>query len=51
MKMIIDALPNKAISFLTKCCPTSAATVATVTKYSAARIIIVIVQIDENFFT
>jgi hypothetical protein len=32
MKMIIDALPNMAISFLTKCCPTSAAIVATATK-------------------
>lgn len=32
MKMISDALPSKIISFLTICCPTKAATVATATK-------------------
>lgn len=32
MKMIRDALPNILISFLTTCCPTTAAIVATVKK-------------------
>lgn len=32
MKMIRDALPNIMISFLTTCCPTKAAIVATITK-------------------
>jgi len=32
MKIIRDVLPNIAITFLTKCCPTSAAAVATATK-------------------
>lgn len=32
MKIINDVLPSIAISFLTKCCPTSAAAVATATK-------------------
>lgn len=32
IKMIRDALPNKMISFLTMCCPTKAAIVATRTK-------------------
>jgi len=36
MKMITDALPNKATTFLTKYCPTSEATVATPTKQRAA---------------
>lgn len=35
MKMIREALPNKLIIFLTTCCPTNAATVATPTKYRA----------------
>lgn len=37
MKMIRDALPNMLISLLTACCPTKAATVATETKYTAAK--------------
>lgn len=32
MKIIRDVLPSIAITFLTKCCPTSAAAVATATK-------------------
>lgn len=32
VKMIIDALPNMLISFLTTCCPTKAAIVATAKK-------------------
>jgi hypothetical protein len=32
IKMIIDALPNKMINFLTTCCPTKAAIVATTMK-------------------
>ena len=32
MKMIRDALPNKMTNFLTICCPTRAATVATPVK-------------------
>lgn len=35
MKMIRDALPIMMISFLTICCPTHAAIVATTTKYNA----------------
>lgn len=37
MKMINDALPNKMISLLTMCWPMKAATVATATKYAAAK--------------
>jgi hypothetical protein len=36
MKMISDALPNMAITFVTTCCPTRAAMVATPKKKSAA---------------
>lgn len=38
MKMISDALLSRLIIFLTTCCPTSAATVATTIKYRAASI-------------
>lgn len=37
MKMINDALPSRLTIFLTTCCPTNAANVATTTKYKAAR--------------
>jgi len=36
MKIMRDALPNIIMSLLTMCCPITAATVATATKYSAA---------------
>lgn len=36
MKMITDALPSMAMAFFTKCCPTSAAAVAMLTKKRAA---------------
>lgn len=37
IKMIRDALPNRRISFLTTCCPTKAAIVATRVKYRAVQ--------------
>ena len=39
MKIMRDALPKTSISFLTTCCPTKAAIVATATKYTAAHTI------------
>lgn len=38
MNMIREALPSRMIIFLTICCPTTAAIVATITKYKAAEI-------------
>lgn len=38
MKMMRDALPSIMINFLTTCCPIKAATVATATKYRAAKV-------------
>lgn len=43
MNIIKDALPRMSIIFLTTCCPVRAATMATATKYRAAKQVHIIV--------